>query len=183
LVLTPSSLNWEVIGKGRDGRVWTVLVDAFSGKVVSRQAGTKEPELITKNRAIAIARAEVKYRPRQVVAELTQYRGTAAWKVELAKENGRYAARDIFYIDATDGKVLSHRRENRHPAKNISRDRAIAIARKRVGVPCKVQEAKLDNWQGQDVWVVTLVEENNPWSWHIIVLQADGNFRQQIRMQ
>jgi uncharacterized membrane protein YkoI len=183
LVLTPSSLNWEIVGKGRDGKVWTVVVDAFSGKVVNRQAGGKEPELITKNRAIAIASAEVKYRPRQVEAELTQFRGTTAWKVELAKENGRYADRDVFYIDATDGKILAHRSQNVQPDRNISKDQAISIALKRVGVPCKVQEAKLDNWQGQDVWVITLVEEKNPWAWHIIVLQADGSFRQQVQVQ
>lgn len=183
LVLTPSSLNWEIIGKNRDGRVWTVVVDAFTGKVVSRQAGGKEPELITKNRAIAIARAEVKYRPRQVAAELTQFRGTTAWKVELTKENGRHTNRDIFYIDATDGKILAHRSQNSQPAKNISKREAISIAKKRVGVPCKVQEAKLDNWQGQDVWVITLAEEDDSWAWHIVVLQADGSVRQEVHVK
>ena len=182
LLLTENTLVWEITGKGRDGRMWTVMVDAFSGKVTSHKGEIAEPKLITKDRAIAIASAQVKYRPNQVAAQLTQYRGTAAWKVELTRGSGHHIEKDTFYIDAVDGKILNRRNDDKQPVKNISKDQAIAIAKKRVNVPTLVKDAKLDNWQDQDVWIVTLAEERNVWAWHIIVLQADGSFRQQIRL-
>jgi uncharacterized membrane protein YkoI len=183
LVLTSETLIWEIVVKGRDGCLWTVAVDAFSGKVVDRPAGAETPALISRSRAVAIAREEVGYQARLIAAELTTYKGETTWKVELVSGNSPAYYRDILYIDATDGEVLAHRSESRQPIETISRSEAINIARKRVGVPCKVEEAKLDNWQGQDVWVITLIEEKNPSAWHIIVLKTDGSFRQQVNVQ
>lgn len=180
LVLTTNTLTWEVVVRSRDGRLFTVAVDAFSGKVAGSSSGAEEPAIISRSRAIAIARAEVRYQARLVAAELTEYRGQTAWKVELAGVNSQADYRDILYIDATDGEVLAHRSESRPPVKTISKSQAITSALKRVGVPCQVEEAKLDNWQGQDVWVITLVEEKNPSAWHIVILQADGSFRQEV---
>jgi uncharacterized membrane protein YkoI len=183
LVLTTDTLTWEVVVQGRNGRLWTVVVDAFSGKVAGSTAGTEEPAIISRSRAIAIARSEVWYKARLVAADLTEYRGAAAWKIELTRENSKVYYHDIFYIDAIDGEVLAHRSEERQPANTISKSQAVTIALKRVGVPCKLEEAKLDNWQGQDVWVITLVEEKNPSAWHIVILQADGSFRQEVSVK
>ncbi|MGI6603737.1 MAG: PepSY domain-containing protein [Firmicutes bacterium] len=181
--LTAGTLAWEVI-LYNDSGFYQVTLDAFSGKVLRRgpAAADSAPGLISKEKAVAIARSRVSYPSRLVSAKLTQYKNTLAWEVRLTRAGIGVPYADTFYIAARDGRVLAREGAEQKPA-TISRERAVALAQRRVGVATKLVDARLDNWSGQQHWVVTLVEDKKSGNWHIVVLDAENaSIRQYLRI-
>ncbi|HHY92172.1 MAG TPA: hypothetical protein GX511_02380 [Firmicutes bacterium] len=90
---------------------------------------------------------------------------------------------DVFCIDAHTGSVLAHSgTENPAPAR-LSWDPAVALAKEQLDVPAELVSARLDSAAGQEKWVVTLYEKEQPIRWHIFVLNAiSGQVLQHLRV-
>lgn len=185
LVLTSDTLTWEVVLYKEGGRFYQVTVDAMSGKLIARgpATGINLPALLSRDTAVAIARGRVSYPARVVAAELTYYKNTLAWRVQLGRSGIGMPNSDTFYIDAVNGKVLAHAGTETPVPAPISRTRAVALAQAQVKASTQVVAARLDSWNGQENWVVTLLE-NRGQIWHVFVLDARTGFiRQHLKIE